>query len=132
MSFGEIFYSFWWLMFPIFGMAMGMIGMFQHERRSRDVIQLIKSYVDQGKEPPAELLKLASQASDSDDWGVSSPGRKNNSAWTFVVFAALAAGFGVGWWISRAEDYAFAFLIVTVTMSVLALGSLLILIFGRK
>ncbi|MCR6643985.1 MAG: hypothetical protein NVV62_05405 [Terricaulis sp.] len=133
MTFAEFFYSFWWLIFPIFGMAMAFQGAGQSEKRQRRTLDLIRSYVEQGKEPPPELLKLA-QKSD-DDWGmggVGGGGGQNSSAWTFVVFAALAAGFGTGYWFVRAEDFAFAFLIVAVTMGVLALGALGILIFGRK
>lgn len=133
MTFPEFFAAYWWLMFPVFGMVMAFHGTLSSERRTRDTIKLIRSYVDQGKEPPPELLKLAAKQEDGDDWGYGpSPNTGNSRAWTFVIFAALAAGFGTGWWWSRGEDYAFAFLIITVTMSVLALGSALILIFGRK
>lgn len=130
MTFEELFRAYWWLIFPIFGMFMAIWGMFSSERRARDVISLIRSYTDQGKEPPPELLKLALQEEAAR--GVASPDRRRSDAWTFVVFAALAAGFTTGWWWVRGEDFAFAFLIVAVTMGVLALGSLLILIFGRK
>jgi hypothetical protein len=105
--------------------------MFQAESRNRQVITLIKSYVDQGKEPPPELLKMAQERSDYEmDVGV--PAKRNDGAWTFVVFLALAAGFGAGYWWVRAESWAFAFLIVAVTMGVLAVGSLIIAIIQRR
>lgn len=122
----DLFRQFWWLIFPIFGMSMGLIGMFQTEKRAQSAIDLIKTYADQGKEPPPELLQLAVRENEGTREG------KNSQAWTFVVFAALAAGFGVGYYAVRAQEYAFAFLVVTVVMGVLALGSLAILIFGRK
>ncbi len=122
----DLFRQFWWLIFPIFGMAMGLIGMLQTEHRAKSAIDLIKTYAEQGKDPPPELLQLAVRDAEG------SSESKNGRAWTFVVFAALAAGFGVGYYVVRAEDYAFAFLIVTVVMAVLAIGSLLILIFGRE
>jgi hypothetical protein len=131
MSFAHLFASYWWLIFPIFGMAMGFWGMASGERRNARVFDLIKSYVDQGKEPPPELLKLASQESDYS--GYNTPeGRRQGNLWTFVTFAAIAAGFSVGWWFVRGEDFAFAFLIIAVTMGVLALGALLILLRPRK
>jgi hypothetical protein len=134
MNFEELFRDFWWLLFPIFGMSMGLVGMLQAESRSRHVMRLIKSYLDQGKEPPPELLKLASQPNDYDMnmSGVASPGQRGNSAWNFVVFFALAAGFSVGYWFVQGEPYAFAFLIVAVTMGVLALGALIILLTSRR
>ncbi len=62
MSFEGLFIRFWWLIFPIFGMLMALWGMASTERRSRRAMDLIDSYVRQGKEPPAELLKIASGA----------------------------------------------------------------------
>jgi hypothetical protein len=126
----ELFRDFWWLIFPIFGLIMAVWGMASSESRSKRVMDLIKSYVDQGKDPPPELLKLA--AEDADYSARTPQTRQQNNAWSFVVFAALAAGFTTGWWFVQGEDYAFAFLIVAVTMGVLAVGSLFIFLLGRK
>ncbi len=127
----DLFRDYWWLIFPIFGMAMAIYGMAQDEQRTRARLDLIKSYVDQGKEPPAELLKFASQDEDGTPT-MTSPSKRNSGAWTFVTFAALAAGFGFGWYMIRGEDFSFAFAIVAVTMTVMAVGSLLILLFSRR
>ncbi|MBL8531161.1 MAG: hypothetical protein JNK94_05450 [Hyphomonadaceae bacterium] len=133
MNFEDLFRQFWWLIFPVFGMVMAVLGTISSDRRTRRTIDLIKSYVDQGKEPPPELLQLALKEEDGDDWGMGAGrGTGNSRAWTFVILLAIAAGFGTGYWWARGEDYAFAFLIVTVTMSVLAVGALMILLFGRK
>ena len=87
MNFEELFRDFWWLLFPIFGMSMAVFGMLQTESRSQQVMRLIKSYVDQGKDPPPELLKLASQPGDYDMNmnGFAQPGQPQNSAWTFAL-----------------------------------------------
>lgn len=127
----ELFRDFWWLIFPIFGMFMAVWGGASSERNHRRMLDLIKSYSDQGKEPPPELLAMARKALDDNVDATGGKG-KNDRAWTFVIFAAIAAGFGVGWYMNQSQDYAFAFLIVTVIMSVLAAGALLILLFGRK
>ena len=34
----ELFRDFWWLMFPIFGMVMAIIGATQESRRADDVV----------------------------------------------------------------------------------------------
>lgn len=132
MSLTALFYSFWWLIFPIFGMTMGLVGMLLSDRRATRTMDLIKSYVDQGKDPPPELLKLASY--EMNDGMSSGMGRTptENRLWTFVTFAALASGFGVGYWFMRAESWSFAFAIVAIVMGVMAIGALLLLIFGRK
>jgi hypothetical protein len=131
MSFEEFFRDFWWLMFPVFGMFIAVIGMFQAENRNRQVLTVIKSYIDQGKEPPAELLKMAQERSDYEmDMGV--PAQRNSGLWSFFVFLALTAGFGVGYWFIRAEDWSFALLIGAVTMGVLTIGALVIAIVQRR
>jgi len=134
MNFEDLFRDFWWLLFPIFGMGMGIFGMLQTESRNQQVMRLIKSYLDQGKEPPPELLKLATQAGDYDMnmSGVSPRPQAQSSAWTFVTFLALAVGCGVGYWYSRGEGYEFAFLVVGAVMGVLAIGSLVIALISRR
>jgi hypothetical protein len=130
MTFAALFSQYWWLMFPIFGMGMAVLGMFQDDSRSRKTMDLIKSYVDQGKEPPPELLKLATQDADSAAWRGDS--KKSDGAWTFIVFAGVSAGLGTGYYFVRAEDYAFAFLIGAVATGVMAVGALVLLISGRR
>jgi hypothetical protein len=129
MDFAQLFREFWWLMFPIFGMGMGLWGMVSSERRSRDVMNVIKSYVDQGKEVPPELLRMA-QADWQGDQSYQTPRQSN--WWSFFTFAALATGFTVGWWFVRAEMWSFAFLIVAVTMGILAIGALVIALTSRR
>lgn len=130
----ELFRDYWWLIFPIFGMAMAFWGMVQDDRRARNVLNVIRSYTDQGKEPPPELLKLAQEA-DENAFEVSAAANSdgpNSRAWTVVLFLALAAGFGTGYWLVQHRDFAWVLLIATVTMGVLAVGGLFILLFGRK
>lgn len=130
MNFEELFRDYWWLIFPIFGMGMAVFGMLQDDRKSKQLMTLVKSYVDQGKEPPPELLKLA-MGSEGGESGES--GNKTTSrAWTFITFLALTAGFATGWYMIKDSDVGFAFATVTVAMGVLAIGSLFVLIFGRK
>ncbi len=130
-----LFRDFWWLIFPIFGMAMSVWGMSHSERRSRNVIDLIKTYTDQGKEPPADLLRLAAKSLESDEDGSPSTPQSSRhaSAWSFFLFAGLAAGFATGYaFASPTEDWAWVFLAVAVTMAVMAAGALVMLVLGAK
>ena len=131
MNFESLFRDFWWLIFPIFGMCLAVWGMIQSDRRGRDMIGLIKSYTDQGKEPPPELLRLAAQTLD-DGNAPNTSSRQNAGAWTFVVFSAMAVAFGTAWYMVQAENWSFVFLLVAVMMGIIALGALFILLFGRK
>jgi hypothetical protein len=128
----DLFRQFWWLIFPLFGMAMGILGMFTSERRSRDVIALIRSYTDQGKEPPPELLKLAAKDWDEDGVPTSPQARAQGAGWTFFTFAALTAGFAVAYAFTRNEDWSWVFLAVAAGMGVFALGGLVMMFVGRK
>jgi hypothetical protein len=130
MTIADFLHQYWWLIFPIFGMYMAVQGTGSQERRTRDVIALIKTYTDQGKEPPPELLRSVSKS--LEDGADAAGDGKNGTAWSFVIFAALAAGFGAGWYLNRSEGYEWAFLIVSITMAVMAVGALFILLFGRK
>ena len=129
----DLFRDYWWLMFPIFGMVMAVSGSFTSERRTRNVIDLIKSYTDQGKEPPPELLKLAAKDWDEDGVTVSPRTRSQDNGWAFFTFAALAVGFGVAYYfIRQTEDWAWIFLAVSAGMGVMALGGLVMTFVSRK
>jgi hypothetical protein len=128
----DLFRQFWWLIFPLFGMFMAVNGMFTSERRSRDVINLIRSYTDRGQEPPPELLKLAAKDWDEEGMPISPQTRAQNNGWTFFTFAALTAGFAVAYAFTRQEDWSWVFLAVAVGMAVFALGGLVMMFVGRK
>jgi len=129
MTFAEFFASYWWLMFPIFGMFLAAMGVFQDDARSTKAMDLIRTYVNQGKDPPPELLQMVAQDAESARGGAPS---EHGRAWSFIVFAALSAGLGTGYYFVRAEDWAFAFLIGAVATGVMAVGALFLLVFGRK
>jgi hypothetical protein len=130
MSFPEFFASYWWLMFPIFGMVMAFSGMSQMERRNNAMLDLIKSYVDQGKEPPADLVKLAAAGlKENPDSG---EGDGAARGWSFVTFAAIAVGFGTAYYFTRTESFSWVFLAVAAAMGVMALGALVLLAINKK
>ena len=51
-----IFFSFWWLIFPVMGFVFGGFGMWMGHRRSERALDILKTYAAQGKEPPPEVL----------------------------------------------------------------------------
>lgn len=135
MSFAELFHGYWWLIFPVFGMAMAFWAMMSSERRTRHLFDLMKSYTDQGKEPPADLVRMAAQS--VDEYGIHTPStpqsRTSERMWSLVTFAALAAGFATAYaFTSQTEDWAWVFLAVAVAMAVMAFGALVLLVFGPR
>jgi hypothetical protein len=125
----ELFVSFWWLIFPVFGMVYGLVAMINGERQSRALMDMIKSYVDQGKEPPAELMKALSAS--MEEAGVSTQTKPaqggDTKGWSIVVFAAVATGAGVAYYLSQH----YIFLAVAAGMGVMAAGVLVMLLLGR-
>lgn len=116
-----LFAQYWWLLFPIFGMGMGIFGMYMGHKSRQDRIGLIRQYLEQGKEPPTALL----DGLNSDD-GMEKTGQKANSGLVSMVciFSAFALAFGyIGW--KQGSDVYFA---LGLGFAPAALVSLIILI----
>ena len=131
----DLFRQFWWLIFPVMGMAYGFVGMLQQNRAQIRTLDLLRTYAEQGKEPPAELLKALSQGGEPPSMMGVRQERLSGAWWTFFVFIALTGGFAVG--ASSFDEGAHsAFMVVTVVMGVLAFGALVMALaatfFGRK
>ena len=134
-------FSFWWLIFPIMGMGMGALGMLTGYRIHRDRMELMKTYVEQGKDP-AEIAKVMGATQPGPGypgagpyggpwgggwgygysrWGYWGPFREWRRA---VIFACIAGGF---WFFSQYGDVPYgaerAFTVVAVIMGVLAVAS---------
>lgn len=133
MGFEELFIRFWWLIFPIFGMLIYMWDLAATNRRAGRAMDLIKTYVEQGKEPPAELLDIAAGGDElRDGFEGSRRNRASSSAWSLVTFTAIAVGFGAATQFAPTENARTAFTIVALVMGVLAIGSFFILFFGPR
>lgn len=67
----DLFRSFWRLLFPVAAFAYGGWDRWLAYRRSREELELIKTYAAQGKDVPRELLKRMQEEEDDDeesDW----------------------------------------------------------------
>jgi hypothetical protein len=159
MYFDDFFRSYWWLLFPIGFFIFGAWDRWLAYRRSRDHLELLKTYTAQGKEPPPELVRGASDPNygappygappyGDPNWGGTPPpyghpywyGRK---AWrryyrwgpywqwrSAFVTGAVAAGF---WFASEWADIPgteFPFRLVAIIMSFVFVGNLLGAIFS--
>lgn len=134
MTLAELFRGYWWLIFPVFGMFMAFWGMISSERRTRHLLDLMKSYTDQGKEPPADLVRMVAQGLDDDGYHAPSSrqNRFSDRLWTLVTFLALAVGFSTAYAFNQAESWSWVFLMVAVTMAIMAVGALLVLLLDAK
>ena len=53
-----LFSRFWWLIFPLFWMVTSTMRIRTRHAESLRLMEMIKSYADQGKEPPAALVEM--------------------------------------------------------------------------
>jgi hypothetical protein len=129
----DLFRQFWWLIFPVMGMAYGFVGMIagmEQQRRAQDrAADLLKTYAEQGKEPPPDLLKALSHGVETQETSMLGVRQERLSGawWTFFVFIALTGGFAVGIGVFD-EGARSAFTVVTVVMGILAVGALVMAI----
>jgi hypothetical protein len=145
----SFFWSFWWLIFPIGFFIFGAWDRWLAYQRSRDRLELLRTYTAQGKDPPPELLKAlqADEAEEEDD--AYAPydryGRRRGRryyrrylryaspywAWrTAIVTSAVAAGF---WFASEYADFPgldWPFRLVAIIMTAVAAGHLVAAIFS--
>jgi hypothetical protein len=79
--------SFWWLIFPIgWGLA-GIMRIWLRHQRAQQALELLTSYAQQNREPPAEVLALLRTRDVN-------PGNPAHRYWAGgVVFAAIALAF---------------------------------------
>ncbi len=98
----DLFRSYWWLIFPLAGFGFAAWDRWLHYRRSRDALDLIKTYAAQGKDPPVELMRQIRGDLDEDDDADWAPRRRYRRygryggywEWrTAVVTGAVAVGF---------------------------------------
>lgn len=64
----DLFRSYWWLLFPLGAFVYGAWDRWLSYRRSKDALDLIKSYVAQGKDPPPELVRRMQEDEEEEDW----------------------------------------------------------------
>lgn len=50
--------GFWWLIFPIGWGVFGLLGSWIRHREAQQALEVLKSYAEQGKEAPPELIQV--------------------------------------------------------------------------
>lgn len=91
-----MFSHFWWLIFPFGWMIMALAWGWSRHSRANRALDILKTYADQGKDPPPELLKGLQGDWDGgcgsrDSWRYSPQRRMQRG----FLFLALAIAFGV-------------------------------------
>jgi hypothetical protein len=148
----DIFRSYWWLLFPIGAFIFGAWDRWLAYKRSRDHLDLLRSYAERGQQPPPELVRGMSDGLNGQAPGAYPPGgpyppgydpygwgdsRYARRAWrhyyrwgpywrwrSVFVTGAVAAGF---WFASEWSDWPGTyepFRLVAVIMTIVTVGNL--------
>ncbi len=131
----ELFSNFWWILFPLAGFAFGGWGMFLRYRRQKAVLDLIRSYVENGREPPASLLAQIESLDDAEGGWVGNPrpgSRTPTNYWSLVgLFGVMAAGFGIAA-IMGVDGGSGAFVIVAMVMAAVGVWALICAVMQKR
>jgi len=134
-DFWQFWFAYWWLLFPLVGMAYGAFGMWLNYRRTYQAMEVLKAYAVNGREPPAEII-AALDTSWSDWRGAPSPKSDRTdpvAAWSAVIpFYAIGAGFAVAAFLLRAHDLGLVFIVLAVTFGVASLGLTALLLWRSR
>ena len=142
-----LFSSYWWLIFPIGLFILGLIDRWMAYQRSRDRLELLKTYTVQGKDPPPELVRSlqGDAADDVDDayypydrsgryWRryARRYARMSSPYWAWrsaIITAAVAAGFWFGAEYSDWPGVEWPFHLVAVIMTCVAAANVALALF---
>jgi hypothetical protein len=120
----RLFGGFWWLLFPL-GWAIGaLIKNLLRHNRAKEALAVLKTYADQGKEPPPELIAVLRQPEQAE----MQQRHGDFAIWGWVpvfLFGALACGFAVmSIWPSELGVPRMGGIFVAIIMAGLCLGNL--------
>jgi hypothetical protein len=134
------FSHYWWLIFPLFWMCTAMARLWSRHTRANRALDIIKSYADQGKEPPPELLKTLQHGQEL--WGgYDGCGRRwrtpEERLGRAFLFAALACAFGfMAFWPQGDGNWhphhVFGLVFVTAILVACAVSNLLSYVFQSR
>ena len=123
----------WWLLFPILGFGIAFFSIWLQHRRARDWMSLMRTYAEQGKEPPSSIAGMT-----PDGWGNQWGGRH---AYYYgrrmplfdlrrgIFFAVLSGAFFYLYYYRPEHNEGFG--IAAVIVGALALGWILISLLPR-
>ena len=97
-EFFQLFAAYWWLLFPLGWAISQLVRVWSRHRQADKAMEIIKSYTDQGKEPPAEIIKLLQPAERSYGVVVNQQRARERARGLMMasfIFVALCVAFAV-------------------------------------
>jgi hypothetical protein len=93
-----LFTRYWWLIFPIGWGIYSLVQSWQRQRHTEKAMDIIKSYAEQGKEPPPSvlnLLQVPERGTDPVSVQLRARDQGRGLLLASLIFVALAVAFGV-------------------------------------
>jgi hypothetical protein len=117
-------HQYWWLIFPTVGFACAFWALWLQHRRQKAAIDLLRIYAQQGKDPPAELLKVLQ--SDGD-------GRPPYRHWQdAALLGVLAVAFAVMACLQEGMRSKTGLIFATIVLAALTVNSVVAALLQRK
>ena len=124
MTFFDFASQYWWLIFVLIWPITGIIHSFTHYNHRSEMLKMLKTYADQGKEPPAGLIdamKSDDRNGHDDDYYGRRRWKRHRSGWGgAVTFVALAAGFGYAGYYGHLGEASQIFMALAVAFGIAA------------
>lgn len=96
MDFPELFYSFWWLIFPLGWFIAAAWQSWMRLRRHNAAMEVLKSYAAKGEEPPASVLNAIrenNETPEAAETGYSKNSSRGTTAFLVLLMVGLACIF---------------------------------------
>ena len=114
----------WWLIFPLIGFAFAFWATWISHQRQKAVIDLLRTYASQGKDPPADLVKALHNGDEQHR-----PQRHWQNA---VLFGALSAALGVMAYFEPGMRPRIGLVVAAIVLAALTVNALVTAFLKRK
>lgn len=121
MNLTQLIQDYWWIPLPFLGMLLGIYSLWAHYNHKRQTLNMIKTYLEKGIEPPQALYDHL-KSDEERDYDMSLTGQPKHHALGHIgVFAALSGAFGYFGYARNHE----MFIALAIGFGIAAAGSLL-------
>jgi len=134
MDFSQLFFSFWWLIFPLGWFIAAAWQSWMRLRRHNSAMEVLKSYAAKGEEPPASVLEAireSNETTEAAETGNSKTNSRGTTAFLVLLMGGLAGIFayaGYAGMMGLGEEGYF----IAMILGVIGLAFLGSALFGRE
>ena len=140
----DFWWSYWWLIFPIGAFVLGAWDRWLSYQRSRDTLEVLKTYAAQGKEPPPEISRRLTEDLEGDEFGDERTGRRYRRYRRYyrwgpyrewraaIITGSIAAAFWFASWYGYIPGASGPFKFVAIILTFVACANFFFAILGSR